>query len=45
MYGNTDNGMPQVKNGCYLDVRSTDEVNADLVLKYYISAAEIKSPI
>lgn len=35
----------KLKMAAYLDVRSTDEVNADLVLKYYISAAEIKSPI
>lgn len=35
----------KLKMAAYLDMRSTDEVNADLVLKYYISAAEIKSPI
>lgn len=41
----TDIACHKLKMAAHLDVRSADEVNADLVLKHYISAAEIKSPI
>lgn len=34
MYGNTDMIYHKLKMAAYLDMRSIDEINVDLVLKY-----------